>query len=59
MTIGNFADVGVEGTYSVIFIAFNTFFALTSQEDQVRCFANVAGHLTDDDSLLSRRSCRI
>ena len=48
VTIGNFADVGVEGTYSVIFIAFNTFFALTSQEDQVRCFANVAGHLTDD-----------
>ena len=47
VTIGDFADVGVEGNYAVIFVAFNTFFALTLQEDQVRCFANVASHLTD------------
>lgn len=48
VTIGDFADVGVEGSYRLIFVAFNTFFALPSQEDQVRCFANVASHLTDD-----------
>src|SRR5881628_823400 len=34
VTMGNFADVGVEGEFSLIFIVFNTFFALTSQEEQ-------------------------
>jgi hypothetical protein len=28
-----------------VFFALNTFFALVTQEDQVRCFANVARHL--------------
>jgi SAM-dependent methyltransferase len=46
VTIGDFADVGVEGTFDLIFVAFNTFFALTSQEDQLRCFRNIAQHLT-------------
>jgi hypothetical protein len=32
----------------MIFVAFNTFFALPTQDDQVRCFRNVADHLTDD-----------
>jgi SAM-dependent methyltransferase len=45
VTMGDFADVGVEGSYSLIFIGFNTFFALLTQEDQLRCFANVAEHL--------------
>ena len=45
VTIGNFAEVGVEGRFSLIFVAFNTFFALLTQEDQLRCFANVAAHL--------------
>jgi SAM-dependent methyltransferase len=48
VTMGDFADVGVEGRYPLIFVGFNTFFALRSQEDQVRCFANVAAHLTDE-----------
>jgi SAM-dependent methyltransferase len=47
VTIGDFADVGVEGSYALIYVAFNTFFALLSQDDQVRCFANVAAHLAD------------
>ena len=47
VTMGDFADVGIEGRYALIFIAFNTFFALQSQADQVRCFANVSPHLTD------------
>ena len=46
--IGDFADVAVDGRYRLIFVAFNTFFALLTQEDQVRCFANVAAHLLDD-----------
>ena len=45
--IGNFADVDVEGEFSVVFIVFNTLFALTTQEDQVRCFRNVARHLSE------------
>lgn len=48
ITMGDFADVPVEGTYRLIFIVFNTLFNLLTQEDQVRCFANVANHLTED-----------
>jgi hypothetical protein len=47
-TIGDFADVPVEGSYHLVFIAFNTLFALLSQEEQLRCFVNVARHLTDE-----------
>lgn len=46
VTVSNFADVDVEGEFALIFVAFNTFFALTSQEDQLRCFRNVARRLT-------------
>jgi SAM-dependent methyltransferase len=48
VTMGDFADVGVEGRYPLIYLVFNTFFALLTQEDQVRCFRNVGQHLTDD-----------
>src|SRR5258705_4523012 len=43
--IGNFADVAVEGEFSLIYVVFNTFFALATQEEQVRCFRNAAAHL--------------
>ncbi len=45
VTIGDFADVPVDGRYPLIFLVFNTFFALTTQEAQIRCFENVAAHL--------------
>jgi SAM-dependent methyltransferase len=48
VSLGDFADVEVEGAYSLVFVGFNTFFALLTQEDQLRCFANVARHLADD-----------
>ena len=48
VTMGDFADVPVKGSYGLIFIAFNTLFALLTQEAQLRCFANAARHLTDD-----------
>ena len=48
VTLGDFADVGVSGRYSLVFVVFNTFFGLLAQEDQVRCFRNVAEHLTED-----------
>ena len=47
VTIGDFADVGVDGAYSLVFVAFNTFYALTTQEEQLRCFANAAARLAD------------
>lgn len=47
VVIGDFADVPVEGRFALIYIVFNTFFALLTQEDQVRCFQNVATHLDD------------
>lgn len=52
ITIGNFADVAVEGEFALIYIVFNTFFGLLSQEEQVRCFANVARRLTPDGVFL-------
>jgi SAM-dependent methyltransferase len=48
VTISNFADMAVEGQFTLIFAVFNTFFGLLSQEDQVRCVLGVADHLTDD-----------
>jgi SAM-dependent methyltransferase len=45
VAMGDFAEVGVEGSFSLVYVAFNTIFALLSQDDQVRCFANVAEHL--------------
>ena len=48
VAMGDFADVPVEGQYRLIFVAFNTFFALLSQDDQVRCFHNVAARLSPD-----------
>ena len=44
-TVGDFADVAVEGHYSLLFAAANTFFGVLTQHDQVRCFANVEAHL--------------
>ncbi len=52
MTMGNFADVGVPGTYRLIYVVFNTMFNLLSQDEQLRCFENVAAHLTDDGSFV-------
>jgi SAM-dependent methyltransferase len=48
VTMGDFADVPVDGTFRLVFVAFNTLFGLLTQEDQLRCFANVPEHLTDD-----------
>jgi len=45
VTIGDFADVGVDGAFSLVFVVFNTLFALLSQGEQVRCFENVARRL--------------
>lgn len=48
ITEGNFADVPVQGEFALVYIMFNTFFALSSQDEQVKCFRNVAAHLAPD-----------
>jgi SAM-dependent methyltransferase len=45
VTIGDFATTTVEGRFSVAYLVFNTIMNLTSQDQQVACFQNVAAHL--------------
>jgi SAM-dependent methyltransferase len=52
VVIGNFADVKVSGQFSLIYVVFNTFFALLTQDEQVRCFQRAARHLTSDGVFL-------
>ena len=52
VTFGDFERLDVEGRYSLIYVVFNTLFALPSQEAQVNCFRSVAEHLTDDGDFL-------
>ena len=50
--MGSFGDVEVDGKFQLIYIVFNTFFALLSQEEQVRCFRNIASHLNSTGCFL-------
>ncbi len=45
VTIGDFADVEAAGEFSLVFVVFNTFFMLLTQEEQLRCFRNAAARL--------------
>ena len=45
VTIGDFSTTTVEGTFSVAYLVFNTINNLTTQDEQVACFQNVAAHL--------------
>jgi SAM-dependent methyltransferase len=48
VTIGDFATTRVEGVFSVAYLVFNTINNLTTQDEQVACFQNVAKHLEPD-----------
>ncbi len=45
VTIGDFATTRVEGSFSLAYLIFNTIMNLTTQDEQVACFQNVAAHL--------------
>jgi SAM-dependent methyltransferase len=45
VTVGDFADVDVDGSFSLIFVAYSTFFALPDADAQRRCFERVAARL--------------
>ena len=46
VTIGDFADFSLERRFPLIYVVFNTFFAILTQDEQVACFAAIARHLT-------------
>jgi SAM-dependent methyltransferase len=45
VTIGDFATTRVDGTFGLAYLVANTIMNLTTQEEQVACFRNVAAHL--------------
>jgi SAM-dependent methyltransferase len=45
VTIGDFSTTRVDGSFQLAYLVRNTITNLTSQEDQVACFRNVATHL--------------
>ena len=45
VTIGDFATTAVADTFSIAYLVRNTIMNLTTQDDQVACFGNVAAHL--------------
>jgi SAM-dependent methyltransferase len=50
--LGNFANLKIGGRFALVYVVFNTFFALPTQEDQVRCFTRVAKRLTPDGAFV-------
>lgn len=45
VTVGDFATTVVDGTFRLAYLVYNTIENLTTQDDQVACFCNVARHL--------------
>jgi SAM-dependent methyltransferase len=52
VTVGDFAGVPVEDSHRLVYVVFNTFFALLTQDDQVRCFAGVARRLAPEGAFV-------
>ena len=42
---GDFASARLDNTYDLVYLVFNTIMNLTTQAEQVACFANAAAHL--------------
>jgi SAM-dependent methyltransferase len=45
VTIGDFATAEVAGSFQLAYLVYNTITNLTTQDEQVACFRNVAAHL--------------
>ena len=50
--IGDFGQFDLGSTFSLVFVVFNTFFALTSQDQQIACLRSASRHLADDGVLV-------
>ncbi len=48
----SFADFEIDRRFQLIYVVFNTFFALLTQEEQVQCFRSVSDHLSSDGVFL-------
>lgn len=49
---GSFRQIDIDGRFQLIYVLFNTFYALLTQDAQVDCFRSVADHLQDDGLFL-------
>src|SRR5712691_1566986 len=52
VTIGDFATTRVGGTFRLAYLVYNTIMNLTTQDEQVACFRNVAAHLEPGGSFV-------
>jgi Methyltransferase domain len=52
VALGDMSSVVVPGSFSLVYVVFNTIFNLITQDDQVRCFENAARHLTSDGAFV-------
>ena len=57
VAIGDFATTRVDGSFSLVYLVFNTIMNLTSQDAQVACFRNAAAHLEPGGSFVIE--CRV
>jgi hypothetical protein len=57
--IGDFCDVAVDGSYPLIYVVFNSLFNVLSQDDQVRCFENVASRLSPGGAFVVEGGCTL
>jgi hypothetical protein len=46
VTIRDFSDFSLDERFPLVYVVFNTFFSLLTQDDQVACFRAVARHLS-------------
>ncbi len=56
---GDFCDVAVDGSYPLIYVVFNSLFNVLSQDDQVRCFENVASRLSPGGAFVVEGGCTL
>ena len=52
VTVGGFATTQLGEMFRVAYLVFNTIMNLTTQEEQIACFANVANHLEPGGSFV-------
>ena len=45
VTLADFRTLGLDRRFSLVYVVFNTFFGLLTQDDQVACFGAIAAHL--------------
>lgn len=57
VTCGDMARVALPGRYRLVFVAFNSLMNLVTQDEQVRCVANAARHLSDDGVFVVENVC--